>query len=77
MAAELNTPDARRGLSIAQERLADIAHDQGDTSGAKALYQKCFTIREALAAELNTPEAHRDLSETTTKLAQRGIRLNE
>ena len=49
--ANLANAGWQRDLSVSQEKVGDVLHDQGDLSGALAAYRAGLAIRERLAAQ--------------------------
>jgi hypothetical protein len=70
LAKELDTPEARRDVSVSLDNVANAARAKGDLAAAERLFAESLDIRRALAKELDTPEARRDLAVAHINLAQ-------
>jgi hypothetical protein len=62
LAKELDTPEARRDVSVSLDNVANAARAKGDLAAAERLFAESLDISRALAKELDTPEARRDLA---------------
>ncbi|MFO0453590.1 MAG: hypothetical protein ACK52I_33875, partial [Pseudomonadota bacterium] len=62
LARELDTPEARRDVSVSLNYVDHVAHVRGDLATAERLCAEDLDISRALARELDTPEARRDVS---------------
>ena len=69
LATELDTPEARRDVSVSLNNVADAARARGDLAGAERLFAESLELRRALARELDTPEARRDVSVSLNNVA--------
>ncbi len=69
LATELDTPEARRDVSVSLDNVANAARAKGDLAAAERLFGESLDIRRALATELDTPEARRDLAISFINLA--------
>ncbi|HVC60509.1 MAG TPA: tetratricopeptide repeat protein [Acetobacteraceae bacterium] len=70
LAQELDTPEARRDVSVSLNNVANAARARGDLAAAERLFGESLEIRRALAQELDTPEARRDGYVSLVMLAQ-------
>ena len=68
LAAESETTEAQRDLSISYERLGDNCTAQGDLSGAKVFYEKCRNICIKLTEKTEDIWSQRELSISYIKL---------
>ena len=62
LAGELQTPEARRDVSVSLDRVGDVARAQGKLGEAETLYREGLDVARTLAGELQTPSARRDVS---------------
>ncbi len=69
LARELDTPEARRDVSVSLDNVANAARAKGDLAAAERLFAESLDIRRALARELDTPEARRDVSVSLDNVA--------
>ncbi|WP_207185877.1 tetratricopeptide repeat protein, partial [Rubrivivax gelatinosus] len=67
---ELNTPQARRDVSVSLDNVGQVAQAQGDWAQAKSLYRESLEVRRTLARELNTLQARRDVSVSLDKVGE-------
>ena len=69
LARELDTPEARRDVSVSLDNVANAARARGDLAGAERLFAESLELSRALARELDTPEARRDVSVSLVQLS--------
>ena len=69
LARELDTPEARRDVSVSLDNVANAARARGDLAGAERLFAESLELRRALARELDTPETRRDVSVSLIQLS--------
>ena len=69
LARELDTPEARRDVSVSLDNVANAARARGDLVGTERLFTESLELSRALARELDTPEARRDVSASLINLA--------
>ena len=70
LARELDTPEARRDVSVSLDNVANAARARGDLVGAERLFAESLELNRALARELDTPEARRDVSVSLLYMAE-------
>jgi tetratricopeptide (TPR) repeat protein len=66
-----------RNLSVALNKLGDIALMRGEVEEAQRLFAESLDIARALAAELGTPESRRDLSVSLERLGDIALMRGE
>jgi tetratricopeptide (TPR) repeat protein len=77
LAKELDTPEARRDVSVSLDNVANAARARGDLAGAERLFAESLELSRALAKELDTPEARRDVSVSLIQMAEIAMLLDD
>ena len=62
MAAQLNTPDSLRNVSVSLDKIGYLEQIEGNLDSARVLYAEGLEISRKLAEQLNTPDSLSDVS---------------